>query len=499
MTDAPWQEKAALKAAQAAQKIPKQWRLSPDLLSSSKNASSVLDIPAKCGILTEKEIDITENYDATALLDKLACREFSSVEVTMAFSKRAAIAQQLTSCLTETFFDIALSRAQQLDDHLAKTGKTAGPLHGLPISLKESFSVTGIHTSLGIVSFLDRPPKSENAALVEVLLAAGAVIYVKTNVPQTMMTADSHNNVFGRVLNPHRLNLTAGGSSGGEGALIAMRGSILGVGTDIAGSIRIPALCCGVFGFKPSASRVPFGGQTSPMRHGMAGIMPVAGPLCHSTRDAELFLKTVFNSNAADLDESVLGVPWAVPQQRPILTVGIMPEDPQCPLHPPMQRTLKTVVNKLEACGHRIIDLSDQMPSLSEVSDLSSWYYTMDPDRVVLDNVTMSGEPFIPSLKSTFDLEGKGPEPHLRKFFDMNLIWGKLLSQMRQVFVDNKLDLILGAGYQSPAVPHDKYGYPMYTVFSNLMNVSQSGMLGCHSDTDMNSESRLHSSILSCR
>ncbi|PLB51233.1 amidase [Aspergillus steynii IBT 23096] len=471
MTNTSWQEKAALKAAQAAEKIPEQWRLSPDFLSSSMDATSrVLDIPAKCGILTEKEISITENYDATALLEKLASRELSSVEVTTAFSKRAAIAQQLTSCLTETFFEMALSRAQQLDDYLAETGKTVGPLHGLPVSLKESFSVTGIHTSLGIVSFLDRPPKSENSALVDVLLAAGAVLYVKTNIPQTMMSADSHNHIFGRVLNPYRLNLTAGGSSGGEGALIAMRGSVLGIGTDVGGSIRIPALCCGVFGFKPSASRVPYGGQTAAVRPGMPGILPVAGPLCHSTRDAELLLKTVFNSNAADLDETVLGVPWIIPQQRPILTIGIMPEDPLRPLHPPMQRTIKTVSSKLEACGHRIIDLSSQIPSLSEVADLSLQYFRIDPDQVVIENVTKSGEPCIPSLKHVYDPEDTGPEPHLRELFEMNITRAKLLSQMRRAFVDNNVDLILGAGYQSPAVPHDEYGLPVYTVIGNLMN-----------------------------
>lgn len=101
------------------------------------------------------------------------------------------------------------------------------------------------------------------------------------------MTADSENNVFGRTLvslpassdvqaqllsvllqNPYKLSLTAGGSSGGEGALVGMRGSLIGVGTDIGGSIRIPALCCGTFGFKPTTDRIPMGGQANPVRDG---------------------------------------------------------------------------------------------------------------------------------------------------------------------------------------------------------------------------------------
>ncbi|KAA8648150.1 hypothetical protein EYZ11_000538 [Aspergillus tanneri] len=469
MTTSTWQEKAALKASQAAEKIPEKWRLPVSLVQSLKDATSVLDIPSKCGILTERESHITENYDATALLAKLASREFSSAEVTTAFSKRAAIAQQLTGCLTETFFDMALSRAQELDDHLAKTGQIVGPLHGLPVSLKESFSVTGIHTSLGYVSFLDQPPKSENSTLVEILISAGAVLYVKTNIPQTMMTADSHNNVFGRVLNPHRLNLTAGGSSGGEGALLALRGSVLGIGTDIGGSIRIPALCCGVFGFKPSSSRVPYGGQTAAGHTGMTSILPVAGPLCHSIRDAELLLKLVFNSNAADLDD-VLGVPWASPQQKSALTIGIMPEDPLFPLHPPMQRTMKNVISKLEACGHYVVDLSSQMPSLTEVANVSFRYFAMDPDQVALNNIRRSGEPFVPSLKSTYDLAADLPEPDLRQLLELNVVRKALIAQMRRVFTEKKLDLIVGPGYQSPAVPHDKYGMPIYTVICNLFN-----------------------------
>lgn len=109
-----------------------------------------------------------------------------------------------------------------------------------------------------------------------------------------MMTADSHNNVFGRTLNPLNLALTAGGSSGGEAALLAMGGSVLGLATDIAGSCRIPALCCGLTSFMPSAGRVPFGGGVPPGRVGSpSAIVPVIGPMGRSVRDAELFMRTV--------------------------------------------------------------------------------------------------------------------------------------------------------------------------------------------------------------
>ncbi len=112
-----------------------------------------------------------------------------------------------------------------------------GPLHGLPISLKDSFQVKDHPTTIGMIAFLDH--KSEaNSAVVDLLLDLGAVVYCKTNVPQTLMAPDSHNYVFGRALNPWNTSLGAGGSTGGEGALLAMRGSPLGVGTDIAGMFK---------------------------------------------------------------------------------------------------------------------------------------------------------------------------------------------------------------------------------------------------------------------
>lgn len=467
-----WQQKATAKQAEAAAKILAEWRLSAEILQQvSENEQSVLDIPKACGLLTPKELAITENYDATALRDKLAAGEVSSVDVTTAFCKRAAIAQQLTSCLTETMFPMALVRAKQLDDHIATTGKPMGPLHGLPISLKETFNVKGVPSSLGFVSFLDRGPVRSNSALVEILQAAGAVLYVKTNVPQTMMTADSHNNVFGRVLNPHRRNLTAGGSSGGEGALLAMRGSVLGIGTDIAGSIRIPAICCGTFGFKPTVGRVPYGGQTSGARPGMAGIAPVAGPLCHSARDAELLLRVVFSGCADDLDDMAMGIPWVEQKAKSTLSIGVLPEDPRAPLHPNMQRTLSTAVQKLAAAGHRVVDLFGKVPSLGDACDMSFSFFRMDPDKTQLNHIANGGEPAIPSLSSTYDLEGKDPEPTLRELFDLNVKRAEVAALMRKVYLDNELDVIIGPGYQSCAVPHDTYGRPVYTVISNLVDV----------------------------
>jgi amidase len=196
--------------------------------------------------------------------------------------------------LTEIFFQDALKRAEELDAHLDAKKPPLGPLHGVPVSLKDTFKVKGYDASIGLAALCFQPA-TENSTLVDILLSSGAVLYCKTNIPQTLMALDSHNNVFGRTLNPLNIAITPGGSSGGEGALLGLRGSILGVGTDVGGSIRIPAMCNGTYGMKPSWERVPYAGQEGGMLPGTTkvGLPASAGPLAHSVRDIELFFRAV--------------------------------------------------------------------------------------------------------------------------------------------------------------------------------------------------------------
>lgn len=435
-------------------------------------------MPRTCGILTKDELDITENYDAHGLLEKLAQGTFSSVQVTTAFAKRAAIAQQVTGCLTETFFPQALVRAAELDQHLASTGTVVGPLHGLPISIKDSFNVAGIATTLGIVSFLDHPLATDNAALVQILLAAGAVLYVKTNVPQTLMTTDTDNNVFGRTLNPRSLALGAGGSSGGEGALVAMRGSPIGIGTDIAGSIRIPALCCGTVGFRPTIGRVPYGGQKSPFPDGVPGILPCAGPLTNSVRDAALLLKTVFNAaNVRDLDHTALPVQWreiAPPgSATQNLRIGLLTEDIQLPIHPPMQRVLSEAAEALRSAGHEVVDITGAAPKLSDMYRTAYKFFDLDPERAVFKHLEASGEPKTPSVTATFNRIEGDKTITMAQLLDLNVARAALKAQMGQIWGQHKLDVILCPAFQGGcAQPHDAYGDGCYTVPWNLVDVS---------------------------
>ena len=171
-----WQSVAAQKQKIQKEAIPKEW-----LLESLPPTSQldVRDVPRTCGILNAKELEITEQHDATSLILALREGKYSALEVAIAFCKRAAIAQQLTSCLTEIFFDRALARAKELDEYFERTGRPSGPLHGLPISVKDSFDIEGLDSSIGIAALANKPA-TKNGALVDILLKAGAVLYVKS-------------------------------------------------------------------------------------------------------------------------------------------------------------------------------------------------------------------------------------------------------------------------------------------------------------------------------
>lgn len=271
--------------------------------------------------------------------------------------------------MTEILFDSAIARAKELDaQRAANPDRPLPPLWGLPISLKDCFKVPGFDASAGLVLFAEQPA-TEYSALPQLLLQLGAVFHCKTNVPQTMMTADSDNNVFGRTLNPNNKSLTAGGSSGGEGALVAMRGSVLGLGSDIAGSIRIPSHCCGTYGFKPSANIVPYAGQLNPAADGLPGILPVAGPLATSMRSCNYLMEVVMSNQPWKVDSDCLHIPWRglkAPDKGKKLRIGIVEDDGILTATPPVRRTLRQAREKLADAGVELIDI--ELPGLQEDS-----------------------------------------------------------------------------------------------------------------------------------
>lgn len=152
----------------------------------------------------------------------------------------------------------------------------------------------GHETSMGYVSWLNTP--SANSVLSTILRNSGAVFYIKTSVPQTLMVCETINNIIGRTLNPRNKAWSCGGSSGGEGALLGFRGSVLGVGTDIGGSIRVPAAFNSCFGLRPGHGRIPYAGLRNSME-GQETVHSVVGPLGHSVQGTSFLYLSAWGAN----------------------------------------------------------------------------------------------------------------------------------------------------------------------------------------------------------
>ncbi|KAJ5719903.1 hypothetical protein N7493_006781 [Penicillium malachiteum] len=355
MTTIPhWKPAVLAKRAAQYELIPPEWRL-PDSVLSSQPLSCVEAIRAS-GILSSDESAWTETTDIRDLVSAVATRRVTSLQLTTAFCKRAAIAQQLTKCLTEICFDRALNRARELDEHLVRTGEVVGPLHGIPVSIKDRFDIEGLDTTVGWVGLIDKPAKS-SSEIVQLLESMGAVMYVKTNIPQSLMMADSYNHVFGQSTNAFNFNLISGGSSGGEGALVGCGGSILGIGTDIGGSIRVPSALQGLYSIFPTTGRVPW---DCSFLHQHYLVPPVAGPMASSLATTEYFMERLLASSPWNLDPSAIPIPWrrelAAPPMDRKLKIGVVIDDGVVKPQPPVTRAMNETIQALRNAGHEVIE-----------------------------------------------------------------------------------------------------------------------------------------------
>lgn len=316
------------------------------------------------------------------------------MDVTTAYLQRAAVAQGLVNCLTELLPTQALGRAKELDNHFQQHGKPIGPLHGLPISVKEHVGFEGLRCTTGYVSHWDNISK-EDAHILTILRNAGAIFHCRTTIPQTMMHLETDSNLYGVTNNPYNSNISAGGSSGGEGALLALHGSCLGIGSDVGGSIRNPAGNCGVYGIKPTAFRIPTDGWGYIMA-GADTVESVLGPMSTSLSGLKLFMKTVLNSQPWLSEPALIPFPWRefeLPKDRP-LRIGVLWNDETVQPHPPITRALKTVTDRLQSRGIEVVDFKPYLHD-EAWAIIASLYFT-DGGEADGEAINSSGEPWRP-------------------------------------------------------------------------------------------------------
>jgi fatty acid amide hydrolase len=223
-----------------------------------------------------------ERMTATALLEALEARRLSSVEIVRALTERADLYAERVNCFSQPRHEQALEEAEAADEARA-SGRELGALHGLPVTIKDNVDVAGLDSTLGIAARVGRPA-SKDAAVVASLRAQGAIVLAKTNVPQLLLAQETNNPIWGLTRNPWHLGRSAGGSSGGEAAAIAAGLSPCGIGTDIGGSIRIPAHFCGLAGLKPTVDRWSNRGSNGAAT-GQEMVRSQIGPLARSSSD----------------------------------------------------------------------------------------------------------------------------------------------------------------------------------------------------------------------
>ncbi|NXU19651.1 FAAH1 hydrolase, partial [Pardalotus punctatus] len=302
---------------------------------------------------------------------------------------------QQTNCLRH-FIPECEEQLQEIQRH-----KEKGLLYGIPVSIKDHIGHKGHLATCGLVQRLGTVME-EDSVLVKVLKRQGAIPFAMTNVPQSLFSYDCSNPTFGQTLNPLNHQKSPGGSSGGEGALIAGGGSILGIGSDIGGSIRLPSSFCGLCGLKPTAERLRCCLSHLSAHCGCLllshPVLCAVGPMARDVDSLALCMKALLCQEMFRLDPSVPPIPFneEVYSSSTPLRVGYYDTDGYFPLPPCMRRAVKETRHALQAAGHQLVPFSPpRIPYVMTELFLKSFF--ADGGRAWLDVFT--GDTVDPGLK----------------------------------------------------------------------------------------------------
>jgi len=289
-------------------------------------------------------------------------KEISSAELTAQSLKRIEQLNPKTNAILMVLEDSARRQAAMADQELTR-GVDRGPLHGIPVAVKDVFSTKGIRTTCGSVIFKDHVPDCD-AAVVEKLAAAGAILVGKAGMHELAYGITSNNPHFGTIRNPWDLGRIPGGSSGGSGAAVSAEMVFMAMGSDTGGSIRIPAAFCGTVGLKPTFGRVS-----------RFGVMPLdfsldhMGPLTRSVRDAAVALEAIAGHDSRDDTSSRRPVTHYLPEADcSILGVRIgWPENFYLErLDPAVDAAVNRMAKTAESLGAQIVPL--RVPDIAAIN-----------------------------------------------------------------------------------------------------------------------------------
>ncbi|MFA5774783.1 MAG: amidase [Ilumatobacteraceae bacterium] len=290
---------------------------------------------------------------ALELARDIRSRRISSRDVVEAHLERIAQVNPTVNAVVRVLGEQALSDADAADAAIAK-GDVLGPLHGVPITVKENIDMAGLPTTQGIPALAEAIPLLD-APVVERMRAAGAIPIGRTNLPDLGLRVHTDSTLYGRTKNPWKLDRTTGGSSGGEGAALATGMSPLGLGNDIGGSLRNPAHCCGIASIKPTIGVIP-DAQMFPVEDigWSAQLMLTQGVMGRRIADVRAGFEVVAGAHPRD----PISVPARLTDLRTgeKLRVAVLAEPPGGSTHPEIAAVVRRAGEALAAAGHHVVE-----------------------------------------------------------------------------------------------------------------------------------------------
>ena len=305
---------------------------------------------------------------ARAIAEAIREKEVSAVEVAQAHLDRIGEVNERLNAVVLLCDERALDEAREADAMLAR-GESKGPLHGVPMTLKDSLDTEGVVTTGGTTGRRDFVPERDSTVAAR-LRAAGAILLGKTNTPELTMAGETDNLIYGRTNNPFNLERIPGGSSGGAGAIVCSGGSPFDIGSDTGGSVRMPSHFCGIAGIKPNSGRVPRTGHIIPWGMGATDAKTQNGPMARFVEDLVLLLPVI--SGPDWIDPAIVDMPLLDPADVDLGKLRIAFYTDSDGFKSPDQDTRDTVEKAVEALHDVVESVTEAAPEpISRVPDMT--------------------------------------------------------------------------------------------------------------------------------
>ena len=412
---------------------------------------------------------------ATTLAGAVRDRRVSSEELVTACFERIDEVNPSLNAVVQFARDAALERARELDVAIT-SGMPCGPLHGVPMTIKDSFETAGVVTTAGTTGLRDHVPDT-NATVVERLLDAGAVLLGKTNTPEITLRFITENHLYGRTNNPYDVTRTPAGSSGGAAAIVASGGSPLDIGSDTGGSIRVPAAFCGIAGLKPTHGRVPRTGLYPGLELGAAEAFTQVGPMARYVEDLTLLLRVISGPDGKD----PFAAPVPLTDPRAVapsgLRVAYYTGQEGSPPTPETVAAVEAAARMLAEDGASVEE--ERLPGVESSLDLWLAIFRADGGVTVREYLRSLGtEEMHPSMAWTQDSPAVSAPQYARLLAEWNAFRTRSLSWM-----EDRYDIMLCPAHATPAVPHEEMERFRYTYPYNLLGWP-AGVVRCGSDPE---------------